>query len=161
MQRHVNHIEHDCLGCTFKSSAFSHRKFLLQKKLWGKQSLTPPSHINQSRHFSNHQYISIAPIHFEENMYCTSFFLFLRRRKTTFLWRNAILKVPSWLQAHNSNEMELLICQLCVHVRHPLANEYVLVIKETRYITWAFCILCSLLVCAHDRVIFDCCVCEE
>ena len=55
-------------------------------------------------------------------MYCTSFFLFLRRRKTTFLWRNAILKVPSWLQAHNLNEMELLICQLCVHVRHPLAK---------------------------------------
>ena len=51
------------------------------------------------------------------------FFPLLRQRKTTFLWRNAILKVPSWLQAHNLNEMELLICQLCVHVRHPLANE--------------------------------------
>ena len=101
---------------------FHTESFFCKKKLWGKQSLTPPSHINQSRHFSNHQYISIAPIHFEENMYCTSFFLFLRQRKTTFLWRNAILKVPSWLQAHNLNEMELLICQLCVHDRHPLAK---------------------------------------
>ena len=143
----------------FHTESFFCKKSYGVNKVWHLHLM--PSHINQSRHFSNHQYISIAPIHFEENMYCTSFFLFLRRRKTTFLWRNAILKVPSWLQAHNLNEMELLICQLCVHVRHPLANEYVLVIKETRYITWAFCILCSLLVCAHDRVIFDCCVCEE
>ena len=113
-----------------------------------------PSHINQSRHFSNHQYISIAPIHFEEKYVLHLFFPLLRQRKTTFLWRNAILKVPSWLQAHNSNEMELLICQLCVHVRHPLANEYVLVIKETRYITWAFCILCSVHSYAHTIVLF-------